>query len=133
MAFIARIFPVVTNLEQKYVQSVVPHYTAIGETNVDSMDTNLFTCPSDVWLPLCRIPENSESLSTAFPPNRMKNIVHIGKLSLTPSRKLRLFLKLFSQNLQTLKDILWRSPAPNFSQNCQQIWRARAKSIYSHP
>ena len=131
MTLIALFVTAVTNLEQKYVPSVTPHYTAIGETNVGCTDWNVFTCTNNVWLSLCRISENSEPLNTlwwtAFPPNRMKNVVHIGKLSITPSRKLWLFLKLFSHNFQTLKHILWRSPAPNFSQNFRQIWTVRAE------
>ena len=55
----------------------------------------------------------------------LENVVHTGKRSFTPSRKVRNFLKLFSQNFQPLKHIPWGSPAPNFSQNFRQIWRGR--------
>jgi hypothetical protein len=48
MVFIMVIFMAVTDLEQTYVQSVIPDYTATGETNVDSTDRNLFVCPSNV-------------------------------------------------------------------------------------
>jgi len=62
-AFTAPYFTAVTNLEQKYVQSVIQHYTAITETSVDR---NVFTCTNNAWLSFRRISEHSEPLNTLW-------------------------------------------------------------------
>jgi hypothetical protein len=62
------------------------------------------------------LPSKSDEKCSAY----WKTFIHAVK-------KITAFLEAIFTKLPTSQRILWRSPVPNFSQNCRQIWTARAE------